>query len=295
VNSRTLHSLLHTIVDYAGLFPPAGLSMDAAIGLYASYHRVSQAWMLGRFVVPVSHLEELLHSMQVIGSPNDSPWRLSALMGENPEDDVAAILAFNGARHQAMVDAVELKLSSPKEIAGIARLMPHGTKTYVEVPTAEDPQPWIAALAESKLRAKMRTGGVVPAAIPTVEEVACFLRACYAAGVPFKATAGLHHALRSEHPLTYEPDAPRAMMHGFLNVFLAAVLHYNGLTARDTIDLLNKTDLDDIVMDEDKIAWREYEVSGTEVTTVRRRHAIAFGSCSFTEPVDDLLKLELLT
>lgn len=295
MNSRTLHSLLHTIVDYAGLFPPAGLSMDAAIGLYASYHASPEAWMLGRFVVPVSRLDELLHSMQIVGSPNDSPWRLSALMGEKPEDDVAAILAFNEARHQAMVDAVEVKASSAKEIKDIARLVPHGVKAYVEIPVAADPQPLIAALAETKLRAKIRTGGVVPAAIPSVEDVARFLRACYTAGIGFKATAGLHHPLRAEHSLTYEENAPRGVMHGFLNVFLAAVLHYNGLTSRDTIDLLNMTDLDGVVMDDEKIAWREYAVSLAEVTTVRRRHAIAFGSCSFTEPIEDLQKMGLLT
>jgi hypothetical protein len=295
VNSRTLHTLLHTIVDYAGLFPPAGLNMDSALALYTSYHGSTHAWMLGRFIVPVDRLDEMVHSMQVVGSADDSPWRLSVLMGEKPEGDVAAILAFNEARHQGMVDALEARATTAAGIRDIARIVPHGIRAYVEIPVNDDPQPLIAALAEHKLRAKIRTGGVVPSAIPSVEEVARFLRACYAAGVPFKATAGLHHPLRSEHPLTYETDAPRAVMHGFLNVFLAAVLHYNGLTARDTIDLLNMQQLDDIVMDDEKIAWRDYVVSVAEVTTIRRRHAIAFGSCSFTEPVEDLVKLGLLT
>jgi hypothetical protein len=125
--------------------------------------------------------------------------------------------------------------------------------------------------------------------------VARFIRACYAANVGFKATAGLHHPLRSEHGLTYESDAPRDVMHGFLNVFLAAAFHYNGLTGRDTIDLLNATTLDGVTMDDEKLAWREYVVTRNEVSTVRRRFATAFGSCSFTEPVEDLVNLELLT
>ena len=70
----------------------------------------------------------------------------------------------------------------------------------------------------------MRTGGLVPEAIPSPGRLARFLAACAAAGVPFKATAGLHHPLRAEHPLTYAADAPRATMHGFLNVFAAAAL-----------------------------------------------------------------------
>jgi hypothetical protein len=295
VNSRTLHTLLHTIVDYAGLFPPAGLSMEAAAGLYASYHLATHAWMLGRFVVPVARLDELVQSMQVIGSPQGNQWRLSALMGSDPASDVAAALAFNEAKHHAMVDVFEVKASTADEIRKIANVVPHSIKTYVEIPIDNDPRELITALAAEKLRAKMRTGGATPESIPSAEHVARFIRACYAANVAFKATAGLHHPLRSEHGLTYQPDAPRAVMHGFLNVFLAAAFHYNGLTARDTVELLNQSTLDGVVMDDEKIAWRDYVVTRNEVSTVRRRFATAFGSCSFTEPVEDLVALELLT
>ena len=295
MNSRTLHTLLHTIVDYAGLFPPAGLSMDKAVGLYREYHASTHSWMLGRFVVPVARLDEMVRSMQVIGSVQGNPWHLSALMGADLKADVAAALAFNEARHHASVDVFEVKASTAEEIRAIARVVPHSIKTYVEIPVEDDPRELIAALASEKLRAKMRTGGVTPGTIPATEHVARFIRACYAANVGFKATAGLHHPLRSEHGLSYEADAPRDVMHGFLNVFLAAAFHYNGLTSRDTIDLLEATTLDGITMDDEKLAWREYVVTRNEVSTVRRRFATAFGSCSFTEPVEDLVNLELLT
>ena len=48
-----------SVVDYAGLFPPAGLDMRAAVGNYARYAAGPWAWALGRFIVPVSRLEEL--------------------------------------------------------------------------------------------------------------------------------------------------------------------------------------------------------------------------------------------
>jgi hypothetical protein len=294
VISRTLHNLLHTIVDYAGLFPPAGLSMDAAAGLYAEYQSSTHAWMLGRFVVPIARLDELVRSMQRIGSPQGNAWHLAALAGANVAGDVTALLAFNEAKHHANIDVLEVKASTVDDIRAIARAVPHTIKTYVEIPIEHDPRGLVAALAAEKLRAKMRTGGVTPGSIPSAEHVARFIRACYAANVAFKATAGLHHPLRSQHGLSYEPDAPRDVMHGFLNVFLAATLHYNGLTARDTIELLNQTTLNDVVMDDEKIVWREYVVTRNEVSTVRRRFATAFGSCSFTEPVEDLVKLELL-
>ncbi len=294
MNSRSLHTLLHTIVDYAGLFPPAGLSMEAALGLYAKYHETAHAWMLGRFVVPAARLDELVRAMHVVGSTHDGSWRLSALLGEDAERDVAAVLAFNRAKYPAAVDALEGKASSVDDVRRLARVAPHAMKTYVEIPIEEDPRPLVAALAETRLRAKVRTGGVTPQAIPPTEHVARFLRACYGAGVPFKATAGLHHPLRAERALTYETPSPRAVMHGFLNVFLVAVLHYNGITIQDTADLLSASTLDGVVMDEEQIAWREYAVSVAEISSIRRRHAIAFGSCSFTEPVEGLVALGLL-
>jgi hypothetical protein len=153
----------------------------------------------------------------------------------------------------------------------------------------------IAAIAANKLRAKIRTGGVVPEAFPHSEQVARFIRECYAASAGFKATAGLHHPLRSERALTYEENSPRGVMHGFLNVFLTAVLQYNGLTRGDALAILGAQSLAGVTFDDDGIAWKDYRVTLGEVTTVRRRFAVAFGSCSFREPVDDLIQMGLLT
>ena len=296
MTSSSLHTLLHTIVDYAGLFPPAGLPMETAVANYASYRRSPHAWMLGRFVVPVSRLGEMSAAMRAIGAPEDGhPWRVSALVGDDVEGDVSKAAAFHAGHRGGLVDAFEVKASSMEAIERIARIVPRAMKTYVEIPVAPDPRELVGAIAAMKLRAKIRTGGVTPDAFPTVGQVAAFLRACYAASVPFKATAGLHHPVRAECALTYAPDPPRGVMHGFLNVFLAAAFHYNGLTIRDTRDLLVATRLDDVVMDDERISWREYVVSVAELSTVRRRLAIAFGSCSFVEPVDDLIALGMLS
>jgi hypothetical protein len=296
VTAKSLHTLLHTVVDYAGLFPPAGLPMEQAVANYAAYRRSNASWMLGRFVVPVSRLDEMDPAMRALGAPGDGhPWRLSALVGDDIEGEVARVRAFNSARHGAAVDALEVKASSAQAVERIAARVPPGMKTYVEIPAADDPRELIRAVAAAKLRAKIRTGGVAPAAFPSAEAVASFLRACYAAGIAFKATAGLHHPLRGEHALTYEAGAPRAVMHGFMNVLLACAFHYNGLTVRDAHDLLHAASLDGVVMNDDVLAWREYVVTLPEISTVRRRLAIAFGSCSFREPVEELTAMGLLT
>ena len=170
-----------------------------------------------------------------------------------------------------------------------------GLEVYVEVPADPDPRALLDVLATRRLRAKIRSGGIEPGAIPPVEHVARFLLACYARDLPMKATAGLHHALPGEHPLTYEPDAPRARMHGFFALLLAAALCYNGLTRTDAPRRLALDTLEGVTIDDDGIAWESYRVSVDEITRVRRRLFVSFGSCSFDEPVADLVALGLLT
>ena len=74
---RALQTLLHEVVDYAGLFPPAALPIDEAAEHYATYRASDEAWMLGRFVVPAGRLAELR------GVPNGAlpATRLSILLG----------------------------------------------------------------------------------------------------------------------------------------------------------------------------------------------------------------------
>lgn len=53
-------ALLGHILDYAGLFPPARLSLDQALWNYARYCGEPEAWMLARFICPVNRLGELV-------------------------------------------------------------------------------------------------------------------------------------------------------------------------------------------------------------------------------------------
>ncbi|MFX4589154.1 hypothetical protein ABTB15_19430, partial [Acinetobacter baumannii] len=76
--------------------------------------------------------------------------------------------------------------------------------------------------------AKIRTGGIKPEAIPSPTEVAAFIKACAKLQLAFKATAGLHHPIRAVRALTYDQDAPRAVMHGFINVLMAAAFAWSG-------------------------------------------------------------------
>jgi hypothetical protein len=290
-------ALLAGLVDYAGLFPPAALPMDAAVAEYARGHRSPEAWMLGRFVVPAGRLAELsLARGARRPEPGvGEPWRISALLGPDVRGEWALVTAFNASSAgRAVVDAVELKAASAAEAEAALAALPPGLAAFVEVPLDGDLDAILAVLRSRGARAKARTGGVVPEAIPAPADVARFIAACARAGVPWKATAGLHHPVRAEHALTYVEDGPRAVTHGFLNVFAAGALARAGASASDLEALLREGDPSALRFGRDALAWRHLRASTDEVREARRSFATSFGSCSFAEPVAGLRELGVL-
>jgi hypothetical protein len=294
MTSRALQSLLTRLIDYAGLFPPAGLGMDAAVRNYGSYIDSEHAWMLGRFIVPAARLEEYAEAVRSAGI-DASTWSLSVLA---TAADVDVIARFNtgadeaGAGGYGSIDTLEIKAASAREMQDTAQAFGGNYQLYFETP----PEKWhslLQATAVAKARAKIRTGGEVPSAIPEESRVLEFLRIASERRIAFKATAGLHHPLRSMQRLTYKPDSPQAVMHGFLNVFCAAALLWHEPEQRqEAAWMLSERDADAITMDE-AMTWHNSGVMLTaeQIHEARERFCIGFGSCSFTEPIEDLRKL----
>jgi hypothetical protein len=142
--------------------------------------------------------------------------------------------------------------------------------------------------------AKVRTGGLTPDAIPPAEAIADFLGRAAARRQPFKATAGLHHPIRSRHPLTYAHDSPRAVMHGFVNVFAAAAFAWHGVGRDRLAAMLTEEDPRAFEFTDDELRWGGLRLSTAQIQTARRDFAHSFGSCSFEEPVADLRDLGYL-
>src|SRR5579872_1236525 len=139
--------------------------------------------------------------------------------------------------------------------------------------------------------AKIRTGGLTPEAIPAPETIADFLGEAAQRRLPFKATAGLHHPVRSLRPLTYAADSPRAVMHGFLNVFTAASFAWHGGDRDLLLGLLNEEDPHAFDFTAGELRWRGRRLGADQITGARRDFAHSFGSCSFEEPIADLQEL----
>jgi hypothetical protein len=293
---NALSALLSGIVDYAGLFPPAALSMAEAVVRFDRYRRGPDAFLLGRFVVGTARLPELAAAGRPIWKEPGSPWRISALLGEDPPAAVRAVQQFNRSEGgQAVVDSLEGKAESGEDLERILVALPPGLALYVEVPVEPDPTPLLAALAARSVRAKVRTGGLSAEAVPTPAALARFLAACARLRLPFKATAGLHHPLRSLHPFTYAADSPRGVMHGFLNVFVAAALLFTGrIDAPSAEALLRAKDPGALSLEGDRLCAFGQVLEAAELRAARASFALSFGSCSFTEPVADLRGLGLL-
>jgi hypothetical protein len=233
---RPVHPL-EGIVDHAALFPPASLDVAGALAEDARLRASEDAWLVGRFVCRASQLQEL----------GDTPLRLAIVLDDRdaPLDD-------------PRVEAVEL----PPAIAADVDLPVD--EVYVERPL--DGLGWLDDAAAAQRGAKVRCGGD---AMPSVGALAAFVRACRDRGIPFKATAGLHHAVA----------APGR--HGFLNLLAAA-------TFGDEEQALAETDPRAFSVGDDGFAWRAHDASAEDVARVRRELFVGFGSCSIAEPVADL-------
>ena len=295
-----LRLLLEHSIDYAGLFPPAGLGMRPALENYGRYRAGADAWALGRFVVPSGRLDELeTAAAGLIPTSPDDPWRLSVLLGPDPADDVRRLGELN-CRHAVagagalVADMVELKADTVEGVeTALAKLPPHLT-AFVEVPVTRDPGAALSAVARHGAGAKVRTGGVTADAFPTTADLLRFLRTAVSAGVPFKATAGLHHPIRAQYRLTYEPDSASGTMYGFLNLFLAAAFLRQGMGDAEAARLLEETDPASLAFDPSGISWRGHRLDAEALVESRARGLSSFGSCSFEEPIGDLASLHLL-
>jgi hypothetical protein len=295
--------LLRNLIDYAGLFPPASLGMAAAAANYDAYLRSEHSWMLGRFILPVARLgefEETVGRLPGTKLQEDSHWGLSVLPGGDVSADLCRIREFNDrfesshSTTRAKIESIEVKIANAGEIDRLSGLIPAELETYFEIPLTGGVGDSIVAVTGCGRRAKIRTGGETADKFPAPESVVEFIRLCAASNVAFKATAGLHHPVRSLHRLTYQADSPSGIMHGFLNVFLGAAFLRAGMVARLMLGLVNEQSAEAFRFDAGGVLWREHRLGIGDISAARREFAISFGSCSFTEPVEDLRALHVL-
>lgn len=294
--SHATRSLMTGLIDYAGLFPPAGLPMREAVGNFARYRQSPESWMLGRFVVPAQRLAEFGAAFdETSEKAHQGRWDLSVLLSqETTEEDLAIAQEFAAAQKGVEICAFETPVDSPEAIERLSALVPAAQEIYFELPIqAPNLDRLLAAVARTGACAKVRTGGLRSEAFPSPDAVLTFLTTCTEARAPWKATAGLHHALRGNAALTYKPASPYAKMHGFLNVFLAATALWAGWPRSEVLALLSGEGRGDLKIEDDAMTWRGIRLTASEISEARRSFCRSIGSCAFTEPVEEIRDIDI--
>ena len=297
VPNESIRALLAGVVDYAGLFPPSKLSMPEAVINYAMYKNSNYSWMLGRFVIPLGQIDEFLESAKDFFSQDSkSVWRLSVIASDDIHDTVRRVEDFNATNAPGVVcDSLELKADSQEEIVTITNAVPPNFINYFEIPLNEELPDLVSTLAINQQRAKLRTGGITPDLFPKTAEIIRFVRACLAANLPFKATAGLHHPIRCFSPLTYEPNAPKGTMHGFLNLFLMTGFAREGFKPDILEEIMEDEFAESFDFHEGGVSWhQQFTLTNAQLFNLRDTGIISFGSCSFDEPIEDLQEIGFL-
>ncbi|MBD2445570.1 hypothetical protein H6G76_00085 [Nostoc sp. FACHB-152] len=292
----SIKTLFSSIVDYAGLFPPAKLTMEEAIANYVRYQNTCHHWMLGNFVLPVSRInefEQLLLKLPIEASKT-THWRLSVIISQEVESAIAKIQALND-NPKIAIASLEFPPLSLREIDQIFLYLPADIEAFFEIPYNEDLKAYLTVLQRLGISAKIRAGGLSAEAFPTISQLYRFIFACAEAQVAFKATAGLHHPLPGNYPLTYEPDSSNAMMYGFLNVaVLAALVYWQKVTVQEALVILQESTIENFQVSADSIVWKDCRLNIWELQKARQSFFRCFGSCSFQEPIELLQNLKLL-
>lgn len=290
------------MIDYAGLFPPAGLTMEATVANYDTYRRGNDRDLLGRLIVPVDRIAGFSDAARRL-LPTDiaaNPWPLSVIVSGDLAEARREVLEFNcshwrgSERGHASIDSVEIAVGTDTELDVATAAFPKSIEVFIEVAADPSPERLIKSIANAGVHAKVRTGGVSPEKFPSAPALARFIAACHRHGVKFKATAGLHHPLMGRYPLTYESGSEMSVMFGYLNLLVATAFIYAGLSEEVAAGVLSEDDVLMLDFDDTGVAWRGEHASSSAIRAAREQLALSFGSCSFDEPVADARHLGLL-
>lgn len=315
----SVKTLLNGLFDYAGLFPPASLSLGAAFEEYVGHRSGPDAWMMGPFVLPVGMLNEMSHL--VLNTPEQAPFDFDVLprasatiesLEESLKEDLESCARFvQGLEGRARIDMFEIRFppqtftdasQAVKVVAKVSEIFEasefNSASVFGEIIRAssfdQEVPLFFLALASSpfkqKIWGKIRCGGMGADDFPTPSQLAQFIHTAIHIPFPFKATAGLHH------PIRHVISSQNVVMHGFLNVLFATSLgrtHQLGIA--EIAAILEDQNPDSFVFSPSGIHWKDLFASNTDFIRDRRNLSLSIGSCSLNEPRADLLHLGWLS
>lgn len=267
--------LLAALVDDAGLFPPTALPMREALARHRRDLAGGDPMLTHRFLCPAARVEELRDGLE----PGDRI-RLGVIASAgSPDGDLPTAAAAIDADPRLRLALVEIACALSELSTALDTATAFGVPVFVEAADRLDTPRLAAALADRAAGLKVRCGGVRPELFPTPEEIAEALVAAVAAGIPVKATAGLHHAVR------YRDPATGSTHHGYLNLVVAAARAAAGAGPGPVAAALSITDGAALAAEAARL--------GPEPTSATRRLLAGYGSCSTATPPAEAARLGL--
>jgi hypothetical protein len=290
--------LTRTLVDDAAVFPPGNARLPDAVDAHLRHRRSGYGPAVGPLLVRLSDasaLDALLAGLpaEALNTVREGGAGLGVGLVCPPEasaDDVQRGITDIQRGGHAAVRAVEQPVTEPHRLTALVAVAgSNGARVWAEVPQGSPLDGSLGshldAVRTAGAGAKYRTGGVRPQAFPTEQQLARFVLGCIAAGVPFKLTAGLHHAVRHTAAGAGE-DASDLEQHGLLNVVNAVAAALAGADEATLTTLLADRDAG-------RVTAAAAELRGSTLGQVREAFA-SFGCCGVTDPLSDLDTLGLL-
>lgn len=279
-------SLFHRIIDDAAMFPPGNAPAPEAIARHLEYRRSWFADLVGPLVVADHRLSEvgrearrLNQTTQPIGVSVVNTTGAGGLLSlANRQADGLQIVAVESA----LRDLDDLPTNAQRVVSAAEALAEEIT-VFVELPYSHGWERAVEVIEAAELKGKIRTGGVDSATYPTPGQLADQLHVLVEADLPFKATAGLHRAWANEGRSSGGETLPE---HGFVNLLIALQALIEGASVDDAAALLTYTNHDHL--SETIKGWDEITIARV------RRRMLSFGCCGVTDPVDDLVALNLV-
>jgi hypothetical protein len=275
-------SLLARLIDDAALFPPRGATMPDAIKSHLAGRSSAFSDVVGLFLCPASRLPELITELIKVkpGKPVELSLVIDTGLGGVPKalsivESRAELLALRMVEMPAPTDVDEVWLER------VSEFVPEDVIRVIE--PRRGGEGWldgIQRVIEHGSWPKIRCGGVSAQNFPSTAEVVDFLTVINNGGASFKATAGLHNAVR------HTAEDTGFTHHGFLNMLLATSRVLQDGDAAAVREVLESTD-------GTALAEEARNLTEHEALSIRGVFA-SYGSCSLTDPVKDLEELGLL-
>jgi len=298
VDART--SAFAALVDYAGVFPPASLTVPDAVTGYRDARSSDASWVAGRFLIRATQLADLGAVAMTTMASGEDPWEISVVFDTEASASAAMAQEFDREMDPAMtVSAAEAPITDASE-GGIRELYTTMSSInatvvpFLEVSRSEDVAAQIshirdvAAADHRTAGTKLRCGGVTADLFPTPARVARFISSAVELGVPFKATAGLHQ------PYRHFDEALGVYRHGFVNILMATTAAADGADSATVEAIVAESDAEGFSMSAAFGRWRDLSFPGSAIRRTRLSQFVAYGSCDFNEPIDALTDLGML-